>query len=104
MAGKIWKAAAAFGALLALASTASAATPDAASMTLQPADVPGAKVTHQGAVKEKGYLAAYSREFAFATPSGSAKLVGIEAEVMVAASAATATKDIAKVQTEFRSP
>ena len=103
MAGKIWTAAAALGALLVVVSTAAAATPDASSMTLQPADVPGAKVTHQGAVKETGYLAAYSREFAFASPAGSAKLVGLEAEVMVAASAATATKDVAKAETGFRS-
>src|SRR3982751_5670915 len=99
MAGKFWMVAAAFCALLVLISTAAAATPDVASMTLQPADVPGAKVTHQGAVKEAGYLAAYSRDFAFAAPSGSAKLIGLEAEVMLAASAATATKDVAQAET-----
>lgn len=103
MAGKIWKGAAALGALLVVVSTAAAATPDVASMTLQPADVPGAKVTHQGAVNEKGYLAAYAREFAFASPSGSAKLIDIEAEVMVAATAATATKDVSKAEAGFRS-
>jgi hypothetical protein len=103
MAGKFWKTAAALGALLVVVSTAAAATPDVASMTLQPADVPGAKVTHQGAIKETGYLAAYSREFAFASPSGSAKLIDLEAEVMVAASAATASKDVARAETGFRS-
>jgi len=102
MAGKIWMTVAAACALLVVISAAAAATPDVASMTLQPADVPGAKVTHQGAVPEKGYLAAYSREFTFAKPNGSAKLIGIEAEVMVAASAATATKDVAQLETALR--
>lgn len=103
MAGKIWKAAAALAALLVVASTASASTPDASTMTLQPADVPGAKVTRQGAVKEPGYLVAYSREFSFASPNGSAKLVGIESEVMVGATPAAATKDVLKAETGFRS-
>jgi hypothetical protein len=103
MAGKSLKAAAALAAFLVVVSTAAAATPDVASMTLQPADVPGAKVTHQGAVKETGYLAAYSREFSFSAPAGSAKLVGLDAEVMVASTPATATKDVAKAETGFRS-
>ena len=47
MAGKIWMTVAAACALLVVISAAAAATPDVASMTLQPADVPGAKVTHQ---------------------------------------------------------
>ena len=103
MAGKIWKVAAALTVLLVSVSSAAAATPDVASMTLQAADVPGAKVTRQGAVKETGYLAAYSREFAFKAPSGSARLVGLDAEVMVAATPATATKDVLKAENEFRS-
>jgi hypothetical protein len=103
MAGKMWKAAAALAAVLAVASAAAASTPDVSTMTLQAADVPGAKVTHQGAVKETGYLAAYSREFAFASPYGSAKLLGLDAEVMVAATPATATKDVLKAETGFRS-
>jgi hypothetical protein len=103
MAGMIWKAVPALAVLLVVISNASASTPDVASMTLQPADVPGAKVTHQGAVKEPGYLAAYAREFAFAAPAGSAKLIGIDAEVMVAATPATATKDVQKAETGFRS-
>lgn len=103
MAGKIWKAAVALAALLVVVSSAAAATPDVASMTLQPTDVPGGKVTHQGALKETGYLAAYTREFAFASPNGSAKLIDLEAEVMVAASAETATKDVSKAETGFRS-
>src|SRR3954454_11354108 len=103
MAGRIWTVVAALAALLAVVSTAAASTPDVASMTLQPADVPGAKVTHQGALKEAGYLAAYSRWVSFASPNGSAKLVGLDAEVMVAATPATATKDVLKAETGFRS-
>jgi hypothetical protein len=103
MAGKIWKVASVLAVLLVAASTAAASTPDVASMTLQPADVPGAKVTHQGALKEKGYLAAYTREFEFASPNGSAKLVALDAEVLVAATPATATKDVLKAENGFRS-
>lgn len=103
MAGKVWTVVVALCALLAVVSTAAASTPDAASLTLQPADVPGAKVTHQGPVREPGYLAAYQREFAFRAPAGSARLIDIEAEAMVAASAATAANDVSKAQTGFRS-
>jgi hypothetical protein len=103
MAGKLLKTVAALGVVLTFAASAVASTPDVASMTLQPSDVPGAKVTHQGAVSEKGYLAAYEREFAFSTPSGSARLIDIEAETMVAATPATATKDVAAAEAGFRS-
>ena len=103
MAGKLLKTAAVAGAALAFAAGAGASTPDVASMTLQPTDVAGAKVTHQGTVSEKGYLAAYDREFAFSTPSGSARLIDIEAETMVAATPATATKDVAAAEAGFRS-
>jgi hypothetical protein len=103
MAGRLLKAVAALGVALVLVAGAGASTPDVASMTLQPADVPGATVTHQGAVKETGYLAAYSREFAFTAPSGSARLIAIEAETMIAATPATATKDVAAAQTGFTS-
>jgi hypothetical protein len=103
MAGRFVKLAAALGALLVAVSAAAASTPDASTMTLQPADVPGAKVTHQATVKETGYVTAYSREFAFAAPTGSAKLIQLDAEVMVAASAATATADVAKAEKGFRS-
>lgn len=61
-------------------------------------------MTHEGAVSEKGYLAAYAREFAFASPNRTAKMIGLEAEVMVASSAATATAtDVSQAETGFRS-
>lgn len=102
MAGKLFTAGAALSVTLVFATGASATTPDVASMTLQPNDVPGAKVTHQGAVAEKGYLAAYDRLFSFRSPNGSARLIQVDAETMVATTAATATKDVATAETGFR--
>ena len=103
MAGKLFSAGAALGVMLALAAGASATTPDVASMTLQPNDVPGAKVTRQGAVNEKGYLAAYERDFSFGAPNGSSRLIELDAETMVATTSATATKDVAAAEAGFRS-
>jgi hypothetical protein len=103
MAGKIWKVAAALAVLLVVASTAAASTPDVASMTLQPADVPGAKVTHQGAVKEKGYLAAYTRDFALSAPYGRSRIVALDTEVEIAPSAAKAVADIGALQRVYSS-
>jgi hypothetical protein len=72
-------------------------------MTLQIADVAGAKAGHAGSVTEKGYLAAYEREFNLSQPFGAGKIVYLDNEVMVAASADQPTKDMAEAQTEFRS-
>jgi hypothetical protein len=94
---------AAVGAALLLVSGAAASTPDVASMTLQPADVPGAKVTHEGAVKEQGYVAAYARSFEFKSPYGRSRLIVVESEVALAATAAKATGDIASLQRVYAS-
>jgi hypothetical protein len=90
-------------AALALVATASAASPDVAAMNLQASDVPGAKIVNQHAVKEQGYLAAHFRSFVFATPNGSARLIGIESEVALGGSVTTATKDVASAEAAFRS-
>ena len=89
---------------LLLAAGATAASPDVASMNLQAADVPGAKVVSQHAVVEKGYAAAYVRSFAFSTPSGSSRLVLLEAETRLAPTASFATTDITLAEKVFRSP
>ena len=69
---------------LALVAGASAASPDVAAMNLQVADVPGAKIISQHSLKENGYVSAYLREFAFAAPSGSSRLVLLETETALA--------------------
>jgi hypothetical protein len=88
---------------LALVAGASAASPDVAAMNLQVADVPGAKIISQHSLKESGYVSAYLREFAFAAPSGSSRLVLLETETALAPSAAFATSDIASAEKAFRS-
>lgn len=91
-------------ALVAGASARSAVSPDVAAMNLQAGDVPGAKLVAQGAVAEKGYLAAYAREFVFSAPSGSSRLVLLQAETELAATAALATADLAAAEKTVRSP
>jgi hypothetical protein len=88
---------------LALVAGASAASPDVAAMNLQVTDVPGAKLISQHSVKESGYVSAYLREFAFAAPSGSSRLVLLETETGLAPTAAFATSDIGAAEKAFRS-
>jgi hypothetical protein len=88
---------------LALVAGASAALPSVSAMNLQAADVPGGKVALQGAVKVKGYVAVYDRSFRFASPSGSSRLVGLEAETQLASRASVAATDIAIAEKQFRS-
>jgi hypothetical protein len=90
-------------ATLAVIAGAGAATPSAATMTLQLTDVAGAKARHAGSVTEKGYLAAYEREFTVTPAFGAGKIVYLDNEVAVAASADQPTRDIAAAQKEFRS-
>ena len=72
--------AAALAAGLVLLSGAAAADLDARTVTLQAADMPGAKVTSQGAVKEAGYPSAYQRSFSYKTPNGRAAVVVVQAD------------------------
>jgi hypothetical protein len=102
--GRIYvKAAIVLVAALALVAGASAASPNVAAMNLQAADVPGAKVVSQRAVKEMGYSAAYVRTFRFSVPSGSSRLVGVAAETKLAPSASVAASDVSVVEKAFRS-
>jgi hypothetical protein len=103
MAGKCATAAIILVGVLALVASASAASPDVAAMNLQAADVPGAKVVSQRAVKEKGYVAAYVRTFGFSVPGGSSRLVLVEAETKLAPTAAVATADTSLAEKSFRS-
>jgi hypothetical protein len=88
---------------LALVAGASAASPDVAAMNLQVADVPGGKLIAQRTLKESGYVSAYLREFVFAAPSGSSRLVFLEAETALAPTAAFATTDLTSAEKAFRS-
>src|SRR3954447_13149161 len=76
-------------ALVALAGAA-AADVDAAAVTLRAADLPGAKVTSQKAVKEPGYVSAFERSFTYKTPNGGAGVVAVDTESEVAVTAAQA--------------
>jgi hypothetical protein len=83
---------------LATLAGAAAADLDAAAVTLRAADLPGAKVTSQKAVKEPGYASAYERSFSYKTPNGRAGVLAVEAESAVAATAAQVTTDLGKVR------
>jgi hypothetical protein len=86
---------AAVAALAILAGGAVAATPNAATMTLQTGDIAGAKQRHSASVNEDGYLAAYDREFEVLRPFGIGRIVYVENEVAVAASPSTPMRDLA---------
>jgi hypothetical protein len=103
MAGSCSKALILVVAALALVAGASAASPDVSVMNLRAADVPGAKIAAQGAVKHKGYIAAYDRSFRFLTPTGASRLVGLEVETSLAGKASVAATDIAIAEKQFRS-
>jgi len=103
MAGTCSKAVIVVVAALALVAGAAAASPNVAAMNLQAADVPGAKVVFQRALKEKGYIAAYDRNFRFSAPSGSSQLVSLEAVTRLASSASVAASDISVSEKVFRS-
>lgn len=90
-------------AVLALAVAAQGATPSVASMTLQTADLAGAKSTKAGSVKEQGYLAAYERDLEFAKGFGGGKIVVVHNEVAVASSSDQPTKDVAGAQAQLKS-
>jgi hypothetical protein len=103
MAGRYWKALLVPVAALALVASASAASPDVAAMNLQLADVPGAKITTQRLVTEKGYLAAHFRVFSFSAPNGSAHLYQVQSETKLAPSISVASADVASAEKFFRS-
>jgi len=92
---------AALGAALVLIPGAAAADLDARAVTLQASDMPGAKITSQGAVKEAGYPSAYQRSFSYKAPNGRAGVVVVQTESAVAASAAQAAADEAKAKKGF---
>ena len=103
MAGICSKALVVVVAVLALVAGASAASPSSSAMNLRAADVPGAKVISQGAVKEKGYLASYVRNFVFSPPSASSGLVTLDAETRLASSSSVAAADVSLAGNVLRS-
>ena len=92
---------AALAAALVAVSGAAAADLDARTVTLQASDMPGARITSQGAVKESGYASAYQRSFSYKTPNGPSGVVVVQTESAVAATAAQATADEAKAKKGF---
>ena len=72
-------------------------------LTLQPADLPGARLTSQGPVHEKNYVAAYQRTFTWKTPSGASKIRYVQSEALVAATVARAATALSQARTAFAS-
>jgi hypothetical protein len=93
-----WTAVAVLAGALYLAAGAAAVSPDVAKMNLQAADVPGAKVANQHAVKQQGYVAAHFRSFTFAAPNKGPRLVGMESVTALAADASTAVASVSADQ------
>ena len=80
------------------------AAPDPAQMALLAGDVPNSKVKGTRVKPDKGYVAAYSREFELSKPYGSSQLLFINSEVQLAAAAKTTIADIASFKRFVRSP
>ncbi|MBA3843161.1 MAG: hypothetical protein H0X39_11205 [Actinobacteria bacterium] len=58
-------------AAMAFAGAAAGALPIASTLTLQSADLAGAKLISQKSVKATGFVTAYQREFSYAAPTSS---------------------------------
>jgi hypothetical protein len=102
MLGRVHGVALAAGVMLVLSAGAVAATPNAATMTLQAGDIAGAKEQHSASVRESGYLAAYDRQFQVLPPYGAGKIVFVENEVAVAASPSTPKRDLGSAARQIR--
>ena len=91
----------------ALAATAGfaavSAAPDPAQMALLAADIPDSKVKGKRLKPDKGYVAAYAREFELSKPYGSSQLLFISSEVALAATAKTPIADMANFRKFLRS-
>jgi hypothetical protein len=92
---------------LVLAAAAGGATVPAdlvpARLTLQASELPGARVSSQGPVHERGYVAAYQRTFTFRTPNGSSGFRFVQSEALVASTVAKATSELDAVRATFAS-
>jgi hypothetical protein len=92
----------------ALAATAGfaavSAAPDPAQMALLAGDIPGSKVKGKRLKPDKGYVAAYARDFELTKPYGSSQLIFISSEVHLASAAKTTIADMANFRTFLRSP
>jgi hypothetical protein len=97
----------ALAAAAALAATAGfaavSAAPDPAQMALLAGDVPDSKVKGKRLKPDKGYVAAYSRDFELSKPYGSSQLLYINSEVALAAAAKTPIADMVNFRKFLRS-
>ena len=80
---------------------AGAADLDASTVALRASDLPGANVSSQGVVKEKGYASSYQRSFSYKAPTGRAGVLAVQSESQVAASAAQPAADVASVRKDL---
>jgi hypothetical protein len=79
------------------------AAPDPAQMALLAADIPDSKVKGKRLKPDKGYVAAYSRDFELNKPYGSSQLIFISSEVALAAAAKTPIADMVNFRKFLRS-
>jgi hypothetical protein len=92
-------AAAVVGASLAAVS----AEPDPAKMALRVGDLPNAKAKGKRLKPDKGYVAAYEREFELSRAYGPARILYVSSEVDLAAAAKTTRTDLASLSKFLRS-
>jgi hypothetical protein len=82
-----------------------AGTPDLSQMVLRPSDLATAgKIVSQGYIPASGFLAAYDRQFGMSLASGGEPLLFVDARVLLATDANTATLEYASSQGLFRFP
>jgi hypothetical protein len=93
---------AAFILALSLAGVATSAGPNASALGLQAADLPGAKLTTQGSVKETGFVSGYARSFVYKVPYGRSGIVYVRSEALVATGAAPATAYVGQISRSLR--
>jgi hypothetical protein len=84
------------------APAAVSAPPDVSQMALRAADVPASRVSGHNAKPDPGYVAAYERTFQLRKPYGPSKIVYIESDVDLAATAAKATSDFGGIRAFLR--
>jgi hypothetical protein len=79
------------------------AEPDPAKMALRVGDLPNAKAKGKRLKPDKGYLAAYEREFELSRAYGPARILYVSSEVDLAADVKTTRNDVTSLATFLRS-
>jgi hypothetical protein len=90
-------------AVLVAAAGARSTALDVTAMTVQAADVPGAKQVSSGRAKAAGYDASYQRSFVYGKPSGSAGVVYIRSQALLGRTPTQPTADLRTLTRELRS-